>query len=66
MADIKLRPGDRVRYQLQLGDHIPENKRVGQYIHGVVVRSDDGVSVRWNHDSTNVQHGIDPLDLELE
>jgi hypothetical protein len=66
MVDIKLKAGDRVKYKLQLGDRIPENKHVGQYIHGVVVQSDEDVSVRWRHDPEKVQHGIHPLDLELE
>ena len=67
MADIKLQPGDRVAYKLQLGDRIPEGKHVGQYIRGVVVKNEgETVSVRWRHDQENVQQRVDPLDLELE
>ena len=67
MADIKLQPGDRVSYKLQLGDHIPEGKHVGQYIRGVVIRNEgETVSVQWRHDQDNVQERVDPLDLELE
>ena len=67
VADVKLQPGDRVKYKLQLGDNIPEGKHVGQFIHGIVVKSQgDKISVEWRHDREKVQDNVHPLDVELE